>query len=58
MKTTPTRLPITMASSAHGRESPMITASAPVTAAVTCMLEANQMLKRLRGLPWRSSGGM
>ena len=59
MKIAPTRLPITIATSAdqNGCENTVV-ARAPVTIVRTMMLEPNQMVNRSRALPCRSASGI
>ncbi len=53
MNTAPNRLPSRIARIAQGNGKPSMVPSAPVTIVVICMLEPNQMVKRLLTAPWR-----
>ncbi len=59
MKMPPTTLPMMMAPIAGTKPRPnTVVASPPVTMVMIMMFEPNQMVKRSRALPWRSSAGM
>src|ERR1700743_2669570 len=57
MNSAPTRLPITIVTTVQNRSSPTKIPNAPVTIALTWMLEENHSVSSDQVWPWRSEAG-